>query len=171
VRAEMPTGMSIGLIPHVIRLTSVRNTGAAFGLFPGGQPLFVLTSLFVLFVIAAYWRRARPVEWPIVIALAMVTAGALGNLIDRAVIGRVTDFFEFAFVSFPVFNVADMGIVGGVGVLMAWILFGPETDRAATLTDTDDEELGAEEQDAPAQTESPAATVQSPAPPDGADAT
>ena len=45
------------------------------------------------------------------IALAMVSAGALGNLIDRALLGQVTDFFEFAFVEFPVFNVADMAIV------------------------------------------------------------
>lgn len=170
VRAEMPTGMSIGLIPRVIRLTSVRNTGAAFGLFPGGQPVFVLTSLFVLFVIAAYWRRARPVQWPIVIALAMVTAGALGNLVDRAVVGRVTDFFEFAFVSFPVFNVADMGIVGGVGVLMAWILFGPEAERPSTATDAD-EELDDEAQETPAETESSAAAMPSPVPHNGADVT
>lgn len=132
VRAKLPTGASLGLIPHVIRLTSVRNSGAAFGLFPGRQPVFVLTSALVLFVIAAYWRRAKPMQWPVVIALAMVTAGALGNLIDRAIIGRVTDFFEFAFIDFPVFNVADIGIVGGVGVLMIWILFGPpETSEPA----------------------------------------
>lgn len=124
-------GPSIALIPYVIRLTSVRNTGAAFGLLPGRQPVFVLTSLLVLFAIAAYWRRVRPVQWPVVVALAMVTAGALGNLIDRAVIGRVTDFFEFVFVSFPVFNVADIAILGGVGVLMVWILFGPEQGAAS----------------------------------------
>jgi signal peptidase II len=135
VRAQMPPGSSAALIPYVIRLTSVRNTGAAFGLFPGRQSIFVLTSGLVLFAIAAYWRRMRPVKWPIVVALAMVTAGALGNLVDRALIGRVTDFLDFAFVSFPVFNVADMAIVGGVGVLMLWILFGPEDAAEPTEDD------------------------------------
>jgi signal peptidase II len=94
-------------------------------------------------VIAAYWRRARPVQWPVVIALAMIASGALGNLLDRAVIGHVTDFFEFGFVSFPVFNVADMAIVGGVGVLMVWILFGPEQSAGA-----DEGDIGVGEPDA-----------------------
>ncbi len=127
VRATMHTGETIdGFVPYLINLTFVRNSGAAFGLFPGQRPVFVLTSLLVLFVIAAYWRRARPRQWPVVIAFALVAGGSVGNLIDRAFIGRVTDFFEFAFVEFPVFNVADIGIVLGVAILMVWILFGPE---------------------------------------------
>lgn len=139
VRAYMQTDQTVGLIPYVIRLTLVRNTGAAFGIFPGRQPVFVITSLLVLFAIAAYWRRARPREWLVVVALAMIAGGALGNLIDRALIGRVTDFFEFAFVDFPVFNVADMAIVGGVGALMVWVLFGPEPTYPAEA-DADDSE-------------------------------
>jgi signal peptidase II len=128
VRAMLPVGTSRpGFIPHIIDLTSVRNSGAAFGIFPGQRPIFVLTSLLVLFAIAAFWRHVRPRQWPVVAALAAVAGGAVGNLIDRAFIGYVTDFFEFAFVQFPVFNVADIGLVCGVGVLMIWILFGPET--------------------------------------------
>jgi signal peptidase II len=109
--------------------------GAAFGLFPGRQPVFIVTSIVVLIVIAVYWLRARPTEWPVVVALAMVTAGALGNLIDRAIIGQVTDFFEFGFIDFPVFNVADIAIVGGVGVLAAWILFGPGEPESSPAAD------------------------------------
>jgi len=62
------------------------------------------------------------------VALALVCAGALGNLIDRVLVGRVTDFFEFGFVEFPVFNVADMAIIFGVGLLAVWILFGPQAE-------------------------------------------
>jgi signal peptidase II len=133
----MQVGQSIGLIPHFIKLTVVQNTGAAFGVFAGRQPVFVVTSLLVLVVIAIYWRRARPAQWPVVIALAMIAGGAFGNLIDRALVGHVTDFFEFAFFDFPVFNVADIGIVGGVGVLMVWILFGPELAAPALAGDSD----------------------------------
>jgi signal peptidase II len=126
VRAAMVEQQSVRLIPHVINLTYVRNEGAAFGLFPGRQPVFIVTSCLVLFVIAAFWRRTRPAQWPVVIALGLVTAGAIGNLIDRVLLGYVTDFFEFSFVEFPVFNVADSCIVVGVAILMYWILFGPE---------------------------------------------
>jgi signal peptidase II len=128
---------SYPFIPYLVHLTSVRNSGAAFGLLPGRQPVFVATSLLVLFVIAAYWRRARPTEWPVVFALGLVAAGALGNLIDRVFIGFVTDFFEFTFVNFPVFNIADIGIVCGVAILMLWILFAAEP--AETPHGPDDE--------------------------------
>jgi signal peptidase II len=130
-RTHLVSGQPVLVLAHVLNLTYVHNEGAAFGLFPGRQPVFIATSCFVLFVIAAYWRRAHPREWPVVIALAMVCAGALGNLIDRVVLGRVTDFFEFAFVEFPVFNVADMAIIGGVVVLALWILFPSEEAPAA----------------------------------------
>lgn len=123
VRANLTEGQTIPLLAGVLNLTYVHNVGAAFGLFPGRQPVFIATSCFVLFVIAAFWRRAHPREALVVVALAMVSAGALGNLVDRAVLGQVTDFFEFAFAEFPVFNIADMGIVGGVAVLALWILF------------------------------------------------
>ncbi len=133
----MVSGQTVPFLPHILNLTFVHNEGAAFGLFPGRQPVFIATSCFVLFVIAAFWRRARPREWPVVIALAMVSAGAFGNLIDRALIGRVTDFFEFGFVEFPVFNIADMSIIGGVAILALWILFPSEASSGAQESCTD----------------------------------
>lgn len=149
VRANLVEGQVIPIVAGVLNLTYVHNVGAAFGLFPGRQPVFIATSCFVLFVIAAYWRRAHPREWPVVIALAMASAGALGNLIDRALLGPVTDFFEFGFVEFPVFNVADMGIVGGVAVLALWILFPVGDD------DVHAEEDAAQTSDSPAGTGAP----------------
>ncbi len=130
VRALMVPQQSEHVIPWVLNLTYVQNSGAAFGLFPGRQPVFMVTSTLVLVVIAAYWWKVRPAQWPVVVALGLVTAGAVGNLIDRAFIGRVTDFFEFGFIDFPVFNVADMCILFGVVILSAWIIFGPEADDA-----------------------------------------
>lgn len=117
---------SLPLIGESLRLTHVRNMGAAFGMFPGYQPLFIATSLIVLVVVAAYWRRARPAEWPVVVALGLVSGGAVGNLIDRAMLGKVTDFFDVAIIDFPVFNIADSAIFVGVGMLVFWLLFGPQ---------------------------------------------
>lgn len=125
MEARYTPGESVDLIGSAIRLTHVRNTGAAFGLFPGYQPLFILTSTIVLVVVAAYWRRARPAVWPVVIALGLIVGGAVGNLIDRAMFGKVTDFLDAAIIDFPVFNVADSSIVVGVGILVVWLLFGP----------------------------------------------
>ena len=144
-KAAVLEGQTTPLMAGILNLTYVHNVGAAFGLFPGRQPVFIATSCFVLFAVAAFWRRAKPREWTVVIALAMVSAGALGNLIDRAALGQVTDFFEFAFVQFPVFNVADMAIMGGVAVLAVWILFPAEEEEVPPIDD------GGYHSDAPAE--------------------
>lgn len=126
VRSYVPEGSLSPLVPGVLDLTHVRNMGAAFGLLPGRQPIFVATSLVVLIVIGAYWRRDRPAVWPVVVGIGLVAGGAIGNLADRVLLTKVTDFLSFAFIDFPVFNIADMGIVGGVTLLVLWLLFGPE---------------------------------------------
>lgn len=117
---------SVDLVGSLLRLTFVQNAGAAFGLLPGHRAIFIGTSLLVLVAIAGYWRKARPDGWPVVLGSALIAGGAVGNLIDRALFGHVTDFLDIASVDFPIFNVADMGIVGGVGIVMAWLLFGPQ---------------------------------------------
>lgn len=132
-RLYLVEGVTIRFVPGLLNLTFVHNMGAAFGLLPGRQPVFIATSGLVLFAVAAFWRRAKPREWPVVVALGLVTAGALGNLIDRAFSGPVTDFLQFAFLpEFPVFNIADMGIVCGVGLLALWILFAIEPETSDT---------------------------------------
>jgi len=129
VRASMFEGQSIPVLDGVFHFTFIRNVGAAFGLLPGYQPIFIATSCVVLLAIAAYWRRARPTAWPIVIGLGLITGGAVGNLIDRAFLGRVTDIFDFTLIDFPVFNIADTAIIVGVGILIAWLLFVPEPNH------------------------------------------
>ena len=138
---EFGPGESVNVIGEYLQLTHVRNTGAAFGLFPGYQPVFIATSIVVLVVVGAYWRRSRPHAWPIVIALALIGGGALGNLVDRAVIGKVTDFFYVAVIDFPVFNIADSAILIGVTILVLWLFFGPQPQLEASSSDSQDEAL------------------------------
>ncbi len=133
VRSRMIPGESIPLIDGVFHLTYVRNPGAAFGLFPGRQSIFMVTTAVVLIAIAAYWRRSRPSEWPIVVALGIICGGSVGNMLDRAFIGKVTDFFDVTLIDFPVFNIADSGIVIGVGILIAWLLFVPENPSQSSV--------------------------------------
>jgi signal peptidase II len=104
------------LIPGVIRLAYVENTGAAFSFLRDMRWVLVGVSLVVIvllvLLLARYGNKFRPVGR---LALACVLGGAFGNLIDRALFGYVVDFFEFEFVRFAVFNVADMFItVGGI---------------------------------------------------------
>jgi len=126
-----PPGTSIPLLGHWLRLTYVRNAGAAFGMLPGHGVIFMSVSALVLLGVGIYLVRIRPTHPVLVVALGLVTAGAAGNLIDRATSGLVTDFIQIPF-DFPVFNVADSSIFIGVGLLVWWVLFGPAEHGAAT---------------------------------------
>lgn len=131
VRATLYPNESIPLVPGLLNLTFVRNTGAAFGLMPGRRELFMTTSVVVILGVLVFMAFARPHARWLVISLALVAGGAVGNLIDRSLVGRVTDFLEFAFVSFPVWNIADAAIVVGTAMLVVWVLFGPEPGEGA----------------------------------------
>jgi len=127
IRSSLGLNEAFPVVPGLFDIARVENTGAAFGMLPGRRDLFVGISLLMLLAVAVYWWRSRPSAWPVVISLGLVVGGAIGNLIDRAFVGRVTDFLAFSFFS-PVFNLADSAIVVGVGVLVVWILFGPHED-------------------------------------------
>lgn len=130
VRATMSPGAApVPLLGDLLRLTYVRNTGAAFGMFPGQPVMFAAVSIVVLAGIAIYWWRVRPRRALLVFALGLLAGGSSGNLIDRVTQGRVTDFIAVPLI--PVFNVADMAILTGVGLLMWWLLFGPASHEAA----------------------------------------
>lgn len=128
-RAYLALAPPIPVIPGVFELSYVHNRGAAFGLMSGMRPLFIVTSLLVLAAIAYVWFRYRLNGGFIVLALGLVCGGTVGNLIDRAVSGQVTDFFYLHF--WPVFNIADSAIVVGVSILVVWLLFHPDERRAA----------------------------------------
>jgi len=127
ITASLNLNEALAIIPGVFDVARVENTGAAFGVLPGRQVLFVGISLLMLVGVAVYWRRERPTAWPVLIALGLVVGGAIGNLIDRIFIGRVTDFLAFSFFA-PVFNIADSAIFTGVAILLVWMLFGPHEE-------------------------------------------
>lgn len=117
-RALLAGQGSVTLIPGLLGLTYVENTGMAFSAFSGYTAALALLSLVIsVLLAAAIWRRWLPrpfCQW----MLALILAGAVGNLIDRAFLGYVTDMIQVLFISFPVFNVADCCVVVG-GILLA----------------------------------------------------
>ena len=117
VLATLQVGESIPVIPHVLHLTYVQNTGAAFGLFKGLQPLFVLLAIVVIGWLARELRaRTSPAD-PVAWGCALVLGGALGNLADRLRLFYVVDFIDIRI--WPVFNIGDSAITIGV-ILLLW---------------------------------------------------
>lgn len=112
---------SIPVIGSVFHLTRVHNTGAAFGLLAQApewfrQPFFLTATGIAVFALILFLRRTEETNRLVVMAIAAILAGALGNLIDRVVYGEVIDFLDFHWRGYhwPAFNVADSSITLGV---------------------------------------------------------
>jgi len=122
VRAGIPLGQSVPLVPYLLDLTYVQNTGAAFSILRSHTWLLTLTSAVVVLVICALIMKGffknRLGMW----SAALVLAGGMGNLIDRAVFGYVTDMFKTTFMDFAIFNVADCCITIGVPLLFLYVI-------------------------------------------------
>lgn len=121
--------------PVVDRLASITyttNTGAAFGLFPDQGAFFVLVAFAVIAAIILYYRHLPDGYVMARVALGLMLAGALGNLIDRLRQGYVVDFIDFNFWplhNWPVWNLADSSIVVGVGLLAITMLLEDAKDQ------------------------------------------
>lgn len=123
VRSAIPLGQSIPFIPYVMDLAYVQNTGAAFSVFSRHTWLLTLISLAGSVLLAILlWKKYFP-GWVGNLSLSLVLAGAVGNLIDRAFLGYVTDMFQTTFIRFAVFNVADICVVAGGFLLVFYVLF------------------------------------------------
>jgi signal peptidase II len=138
VRTQIPLGGQVDFLPHVLGLTHIHNSGAAFSMLSGARWFFVALTL--VFVVVALWfllkgKRFHPFgSW----MLALVIAGALGNLIDRAVYGYVVDMFEVLFMHFAIFNVADIFVVvGGLGFCLYYGFFHEKWTKKETDTHAD----------------------------------
>jgi signal peptidase II len=116
-------------LEEVFRFTYVRNTGAAFGLFPQGGAIFLIIAVIVSVIIIYYYRQVSSAGWLIRLALGLQLGGALGNVIDRVRLGYVVDFLDVW--RWPVFNVADSCIVVGVGLLILVMLREERRERRA----------------------------------------
>jgi signal peptidase II len=131
-RSLAPRGIPHEVLGNAVRLTLVYNPGAAFGLNLGPQSrwIFAALTLVALFILARLYRATAPRDTARTVALGLVCAGAVGNLIDRirSIFG-VVDFIDIGIgdARWPTFNVADMAVSAGA-ILLAWVLW--QEDRA-----------------------------------------
>lgn len=133
-RAFLSRERSVQIIGDLVRLTYVENPGIAFGIRVGGGPLFTALIALASMVVLIYLLRSRAEGTTEQVALAITFGGALGNLTDRVLFGKVVDFVDVDFPDFlmsrwPVFNLADAAVTIGIIVLIALVLL--DSSRAS----------------------------------------
>ena len=113
-------GLVISIIPKILNLKYVENTGAAFGILSSKPLLITIFNILILLALTIYVliKIKDFSESGYLFSIILIISGGFGNIIDRMINGYVTDYFEFAFISFPVFNFADIFITVGAFLLL-----------------------------------------------------
>ena len=139
LHSSLAAGESITLIPRVLQLRYVQNTGAAFSLLSDHTVLLPVVTAAVIVVGIALILSGRIRSRFLRVVIACVLAGGLGNLIDRVLRGFVVDYIEVLFVDFAVFNFADCFVTVGEFLLIAYLLYDVirSAKKSVKKTDTD----------------------------------
>ena len=130
VRSGMDMYSSINILGSLLRFTYVENSGIAFGISVAqALPIFTILSVLASVIILVYLYKERDNALLSRVGLALIFGGAIGNIIDRVLFGRVVDFIDVGFGvhRFYIFNVADSAVTVGVPIyLIMGILFAPQ---------------------------------------------
>ena len=134
VTSHLEVGQSAPLLPGVVQLTRLHNTGAAWSSFSGKTGLLAAVTV-VLLAAVVYLVVKKIVRHPLgICACCLILSGGIGNIIDRLRLGYVVDMLHFQFwPSYPTFNVADVCIVSGaiLGAIY-YVLLYEKHDRRKT---------------------------------------
>lgn len=121
VRKNMMVGDSIDVIGRIFSITYVRNSGAAFGSLMGKSIILKFAPIVLVILMIVLLEKYINSHILFTLSMIFIISGGIGNLIDRWVLGYVTDMFDFHF--WPVFNVADIFVVVGCIILIAFVMF------------------------------------------------
>lgn len=120
VAAKLPLGGGFVLIPHILQIHYVQNTGAAWSMFDDSTLLLAFFSVFMAIFLAVWFFKTPREKMEQRAALCLMISGAIGNMLDRFRLGYVIDFIELP--HWPVFNVADILLCVGVALLAVLLL-------------------------------------------------
>lgn len=118
--------MPVILIPGVLQLQYLENSGMAFGLLQNAQIFFyIITAVMIVLIAWVYFHipAGEKRYVPLRVITVFLEAGAVGNLIDRVMLHYVRDFIYFSLIDFPIFNVADMYVTVSIFFLVILLLF------------------------------------------------
>lgn len=118
-------GQNFDLIDGLLRITLVRNSGAAFGMLQGGRVFLIISSVLASIFIIILAQRIPREDLLKRVLLGMILGGAIGNLIDRIYPGQVIDFIDMGIGShrWPVYNFADTAVtIGGILLILTYSL-------------------------------------------------
>lgn len=118
IQSHFGVSESIPIIPDVFNITLVYNTGAAFSMFRQYPELLLGITILLLLGLTIYSFRRKAFDVLECWGLALVIGGALGNMTDRLLFGKVVDYLDFALIQYPIFNLADVCIFCGVCLLL-----------------------------------------------------
>ncbi len=119
---HIPLYETVSAIPNILSFTYHQNSGAAWSILEGQMWFFILVTIAVIGVICYYLQTQGRQSLLFSSALTLLLAGAFGNLIDRILNQYVVDMFRLEFVQFPIFNVADMSLTFGVGLMIVYLI-------------------------------------------------
>ena len=119
---EIPLGGMRIFIPKVVSLTYLKNSGAAFSMLENQQWFFTIITIIAMGAAFVYlYRHIKGSLW-LLLGLTLIISGGIGNFIDRVRQGFVVDMFHLDFMNFAIFNVADIYLTVGVGLLLIYLL-------------------------------------------------
>lgn len=116
VVSTMHLGQSLPVINGIFHITYVLNPGAAFGMLEHQRWFFILVALAAVLLGAAFYKKLQQESFLMRSGAGLLLGGAVGNLADRIQSGLVVDFLDFRI--WPVFNIADIAICAGAGILI-----------------------------------------------------
>ncbi|MBE6034553.1 MAG: signal peptidase II [Clostridiales bacterium] len=120
IRTNMALYESIPVIEGIFHITYIQNTGAAFSMFSGYTRILALITVGITIGILYYLFRLRKNgHWTLMLSLALITAGGVGNMIDRLSLSYVVDFLDLRI--WPIFNLADIYVCCGCGLLIIYV--------------------------------------------------
>ncbi len=131
VSANMKIGQTVFSVFNLFDITYVQNKGAAFSMLSGKLSLLSFISVIFCAAVIVYWIRKKPTHPLLCTSLSLLFAGAFGNGIDRIFRGFVVDYISVAFINFPVFNIADIGITAGAVLLIIYVILFDKEEKNA----------------------------------------
>lgn len=129
ITANFELGQTKSLIPNILSLTHIRNSGAAWSIMEGKTWFLVGLPIIVMAAALVFMYKKRGGSKLMLSSLALIIGGGIGNLIDRIRLHEVVDYLKTDFINFPIFNFADICVVCGAVMFCVYMVFFDESDK------------------------------------------